>query len=77
MPPLAVAAAISESKVGPPESEEIGGIGGRRSFRQLLLKQLKVAEVKESGETLGVVAGHGPVRLVLLSCIALYLSCII
>ena len=68
--PSVVAAAVSESKAGPPGSS--GGIGGCRSFRQLLLGKLEVADEKKSGETLGVVGGgHGLVRFILLFCIYL------
>ena len=58
------AVSVSESKARPLESE---GIIGRRSFLQLLLEQLNVAEVKKSGETLEDVVedGHGRVSFIL------------
>ena len=73
LPSVVASAAVSESKARPPGSSE--GIGGHRSFHQVLLGQLEVADEKKSGETLGVaVGGHGPVRYF---CFVLYLLYII
>ena len=73
LPSVVASAAVSESKARPPGSSE--GIGGHRSFHQVLLGQLEVADEKKSGKTLGVaVGGHGPVRYF---CFVLYLLYII